>query len=85
VSDRQVEVPITIDSQLAGSWFPAASSHSKEEEEEDDDDDKEEEEEWIAVGCSIKEQDSCPLLQPEVLKKTVELKSPQVDLHNNYS
>lgn len=51
MSDQHVEVPITIDSQLAGSWFPAASSHSKEEEEEDDDDDIEEEE-WIAVGCS---------------------------------
>lgn len=48
MSDRQVEVPITIDSQLTGSWFPAASSHSKEEEEDDDDDNKEEEE-WISV------------------------------------
>lgn len=46
MSDRQVEVPITIDSQLVGSWFPAASSHSKEEEKEEDD---KEEEEWISV------------------------------------
>lgn len=70
MSDRQVEVPITIDSQLAGSWFPAASSHSKEEEEEDDDDDddKEEEEEWIAVGCSnqrARQLSSAPTRSPE--------------------
>lgn len=53
MSDRQVEVPITIDLQLSGYWFPAANSHSKEEEEEEDDDNKEDDdEEWIAVRCS---------------------------------
>lgn len=46
VSDWQFEVPITIDSQLSGNWFPAASSHSKEEEEDDKEDN---EEEWMAV------------------------------------
>lgn len=43
--------PKTIDSQLSGNWFPAASSHSKEEEEEDNDK-EDEEEERIAVECS---------------------------------
>lgn len=39
----------------------------------------------ICLDALIKEQDSCPLLQPEILKKTIELKGPQVDLHTNNS
>ena len=68
MSDRQVEVPKTIDSQLSGSWFPAASSHSKEEDEEDDDKEDEEEEERIAVKCSnqsTRQLSSAPTRRPE--------------------
>lgn len=39
----------------------------------------------ICLDALIKEQDSCPLLQRKVLRKTVGLKGPQVDLPNNYS
>lgn len=81
MSDRQVEVPITIDSQLSGNWFTAASSHSKEEEEDDarkEDDD----EEWIAVRCSnrrARQLSSAPTGSP---KKRCMYRSTGLSSHN---
>lgn len=80
MSDRQVEVPITIDSQLSGNWFPAASSNSKEEEDDKEEDENEEEkEEWIAVRCSnqrARQLSSNPARSPQK-----DCKDPQVYLH----